>query len=135
MIENKALEGIMKKYSILFAVYFGSYGTPYFNSESDIDIAVLSSKTLSFEELNNLLSDLILYHRKSEIDLVNLLDADPLLKAEIAEKGRLLYESEEGLFEAYSNFYIKQCYELKSYIASETEKLVNRIQEFIHNER
>jgi len=127
------LEDIMEKYSIVFAVYFGSYQTKYYNSESDIDIAFLSKRILSADEKLDLLKDLIIFHKKSEIDLVDLRTAEPLLKNEIGRTGRILYESEPGIFERYALFYIKNFYELKDSIDYEMKKIKNAIREFVKN--
>lgn len=127
------LEDIMEKYSIMFAVYFGSYQTAYYNSESDIDIAFLSKTILSPDEKLDLLKDLIIFHRKSEIDLVDLRTAEPLLKYEIGKNGRILYETEPDIFERYSLFYVKNFYELKDSVNYEMKKIKNAIREFVKN--
>ena len=88
MVINIKIEDIAKKYNINFLVYFGSYNTPYFNKESDIDIAFLAEKPLSYEKSMELLEELIHYHKKCEIDLVDLNRAEPLIKYEIAKNGR-----------------------------------------------
>jgi len=106
-MKKNLLNEIAEKYNIELLVYYGSYGTEFYNNESDIDIAFLSAEQLSIQEKLELLEDLIHYHKKSEIELVDLRTADPVLKHEIAVNGRVLYEKEENLFERYRLFYIK----------------------------
>lgn len=130
---SKPIEQIAKNYGVEFLVYFGSFQTKYYNSESDIDIAFLTVHPLTNQEKLNLLEDLILFHRKSEIDLVDLRTAEPLLRYEVARTGKILYESETGVLERYSLFYIKQCYELKSVFEAEFQKMGEFIREVIND--
>lgn len=86
---------------------------------------------LDSEKRCSLLEDLILYHKKSEIDLVDLKTAEPVLRYEIAKDGRVLYEKEEGLFERYRLFYIKRYYELKPVIEEGMKNVGKKIMEMI----
>jgi len=122
---------IAEKYKLDMLVYFGSYLTEYYHNESDIDIAYLSSEILSSEQRLGLLEDLIKVHMKSEMDLVDLRTAEPVLRCEIALKGKLLYEKEEGLFDRYSLYYIKRFYELKPVIAEEMKAVRLSIKEVL----
>jgi predicted nucleotidyltransferase len=97
-------------------VYFGGYQTEYYNRKSDIDIAFLAAEPLTVSERMSLLEKLIIFHRKSEIDLLDLITAESILKYEIARTGRVFYESEDRLFERYGLYYIKKFYELKPVI-------------------
>ncbi|NLV92612.1 MAG: hypothetical protein GX030_09520 [Firmicutes bacterium] len=78
--------------------------------------------------------DLIIAHRKSEIDLVDLQTAEPILRREIALKGRVLYEAEPGLFERYSLFYIKDFYELRPLIQAEMARIMEKVRVVIGND-
>lgn len=132
-VNKVTLNEIVEKYNIELLVYFGSYGTKFYNSESDIDIAFLSSSYLSIQEKLELLEDLIHYHKKSEIDLVDLRTADPVLRYEIAVNGRVLFEKEENLFERYSLFYIKSIYEHKSVLEDKMRKIAISVEEVLNN--
>jgi predicted nucleotidyltransferase len=132
-IFEKTIECIANEYKIDMFVYFGSYGTEYFHSESDIDIAFLSSENMSCKEKVKLLEDLIKYHRKTEIDLVDLKAADPLLCFEIASNGRVLYEKQEGLFDRYSLFCFKKYYELRPIIEQQLESVAAQVRSVLKN--
>lgn len=109
-----SLDSIITKYDLKLLVYFGSFATgEYREGQSDLDIAFLSQNRLSVEERIGLLHDLALYHRKSEIDLVDLNQADPLLKYEIATKGRLLYEAKIGFYDEYCLYSVRYYYDTK----------------------
>ena len=127
------LEPIIQKYNLMLLVYFGSYGTEFYHHESDIDIAFLSVEDMTPENKLFLLEDLIKYHKKSEVDLVDLRIAEPILRYEIALHGRVLYEKEENLFEKYRLFYIKRFYELKPVIEEEIRRIGLSVKEVIGN--
>lgn len=126
-VESVDINSIVSKYNLELLVYFGSYLTEYYNVDSDIDIAFLCSVSLNKEDRNKLHEALILFHRKSEIDLVDLKTADPVLKYEVAIKGKILFEKEKGLFDIYCNYYIKMFYELKPLILEELETIKGNI--------
>lgn len=129
----KSINEIAEKYSLKLLVYFGSYDTKYYTSESDIDIAYLSDSDLSIEEKITLSEDLIKFHKKSEIDLVDLKSAEPILRYEIAKNGRVLYEREHNLFERYSLFYIKRIYELRPVIEEQIRQIGLSIEEVLRS--
>lgn len=130
-----SINEIAEKYNIKFLVYFGSFQTEFYNEKSDIDIAFLSEEQLDIGKRLKLLEDLVIFHRKSEVDLVDLKTAEPVLRYEIAKNGRVLFERVEGLFEKYSLFYIKRFYELKPVIEEELKLLGNSINEVLANGR
>lgn len=132
---SSSINEIAKRYDMEFMVYFGSYKTEYYNRDSDIDIAYLSVEQLDADKHIKFFEDLVLLHRKTELDLVDLRISEPLLKFEIAKTGKVLYEKEKGLFERYSMYYIKKIYELKPNIEDELRKLSNSINEVLSNER
>jgi predicted nucleotidyltransferase len=125
------LEDMIDKYSIKLLVYFGSYLTEFYRDDSDIDIAYISETSLSPVEKMALYEDLIRYHRKSEIDLVDLVRSDPILRYEVALNGKVLYESEPGLFEKYQLYYIKRYYEYRPYIEEEMREIGRKIREVL----
>lgn len=110
------LERLAIKYELDLLVLLGSYGTKHFLPErSDLDIAFLSRKQLQPDQYLRLMADLGLLFQHGRLDLIDLRKASPLLKFEIADKGRLLFHSgavvvpsfdgRPGLFAAYrSNF-------------------------------
>ncbi len=118
---------IATRYGLKLLIYFGSYQTEYYSAKSDIDIAYLAKRPLSTQARIGLLNDLILAHRKSEIDLVDLQTAEPILRYEVARNGRVLFEEEEGMFSRYSLYYIKRMYELQPVIKERMRMLMQEI--------
>ncbi len=103
-IDQDKLQKLAHRYQLRLLVYYGSFARKkdYDPSKSDIDIAFVSKNPLDRQQLFDLMTDLIVLHSKSAIDLVNLLTAPSLLKEAIASDGRLLYEGEEGYFQKLS---------------------------------
>ncbi|TDO83350.1 nucleotidyltransferase-like protein [Halanaerobium saccharolyticum] len=92
---------IIEKYNIELFIVFGSYAENVNKPESDLDLAYKSSKILAEEKELELLKKLSQFYQRGDLDLVNLAKAEPVLKVEVAKKGRLLYGSEKK-FEEFS---------------------------------
>jgi len=92
---------IIDKYNIELFVVFGSYADDNNKQGSDLDLGFKCSEFLTESEEMELLNELSQFYKRADIDLVNLNKAEPILKVEIAKKGKLLYGSEEK-FEKFS---------------------------------
>ncbi|WP_061212743.1 type VII toxin-antitoxin system MntA family adenylyltransferase antitoxin [Syntrophomonas wolfei] len=116
-IDADKLQQVVEKYHLKLLVYYGSYARQedFDPSRSDIDIAFISEQQLNSQQLFDLMSDLILLHRKSNIDLVNLQTASGLLKEAVANDGRVLYEKEEGYFQELCPYLYKCYYETRKF--------------------
>lgn len=80
---------LLKPHSV-FVYLLGSYGTPRFHKESDIDFAFFSKKELDFEnhiQLKTQLEDIF----QREVDLVSLNKIDPIFARQVIETGRVLF--------------------------------------------
>ena len=86
------LTAIAEKYDLNLLVVFGSHGTERQTRSSDVDLGFCSDSVLAPEHMLELMTDLSVYFQKSEVDLVDLDRAVPLLAYEIACKGRILHE-------------------------------------------
>lgn len=109
-VRQPTLEEIVTKYDLRLLLYFGSYGTEHYDPLRS-DIAYLAAEDLSFDTLNDFLRDLMLFHGKGDIDLVDLRKAGPLLKYVVATEGRLVYQEREGLFEEYRAYCLRYYYD------------------------
>lgn len=116
-IDTDKLQQVVEKYHLKLLVYYGSYARQedYDPSRSDIDIAFISEQQLGSQQLFDLMSDLIMLHRKSNIDLVNLQTASGLLKEAVANDGRVLYEKEAGYFQQLCPYLYKCYYETRKF--------------------
>ena len=115
-INIEDLTFLAKKYNLALLVLLGSYGTENFKTgESDIDIAFLAGTALQGNRCMQLLNDLSMLFEYGNIDLIDLKKASGLLKYEIADKGRLLYESKNGFFLRYSLYCLRYYYDTKKF--------------------
>ncbi|MDD3899093.1 MAG: nucleotidyltransferase domain-containing protein [Syntrophomonadaceae bacterium] len=136
-IDTDKLQQIVEKYHLKLLVYYGSYARQedYDPSRSDIDIAFVSEQQLNSQQLFDLMSDLILLHRKSNIDLVNLQTASGLLKEAVANDGRVLYEKEEGYFQVLCPYLYKCYYETRKFRQAKHALFQKRLAEELKNVR
>ena len=90
---------VMKKMNIELVITFGSQVSGKTNLKSDTDIGILRNKNLSLEERSQLTELLAKEYKLNEdkIDLVEIKNASPLLRFEIAERGKLLW-GDESMF-------------------------------------
>lgn len=123
------ITAIAHRYNLKLLVYFGSYLTEWYLKDSDIDLAFLADQPLTSLEKMELHKELIIAHRKSDIDLVDLQTAETVLRYAVATDGKVLFEREEGMFERYALFYTKQFYEMRPYIQEEMRQLAKEIRE------
>lgn len=97
----KVPNAIIDKYNMELLVVFGSYASNKNNQGSDLDLGYKCFYFLTESEEIELLNELSQFYKRVDIDLVNLTKAEPILKVEIAKKGKLLYGSKEK-FEKFS---------------------------------
>jgi len=85
---------IAKQFQLKLVVMFGSFVNRKNRKDSDLDIAVLGSKEVSFNEQISLTNEFSLIFNKN-IDLSVLNKANPLLLFEASKNSILLYGSRE----------------------------------------
>ncbi len=90
------IQDIADKFGLRLLVVFGSHGTERERPSSDIDIAFLSKSPLDADAICALSVELVAHFRKSDMDLVDLRKAVPLLAYQIACTGRVLYEMDQA---------------------------------------
>ena len=112
-----------KNYDILLAFVFGSVAKGRERDESDIDIAILFSKSPSFDasfKVKDEISDIL----KKEVDLAILNDTSPILGMQVLKYGKLLFERNKG---EYSKFFVKTMnfyYDLKTCRVENEKKIL-----------
>lgn len=101
---------IAKKFQLKLIVVFGSFANGKQRKDSDLDIAVLGSGEVSFNEQISLTNELSLIFNKS-IDLSVLNRANPLLLFQASKNSILLYGRKEEFskfklyaFNAYNDY-------------------------------
>lgn len=93
--EIQIIDFLKKQIPELLGIYiFGSYADNTVTGESDIDIAFLTFQKISAVEkweIQEKLASLL----DNDVDLIDLKDATTVLRAEVVEKGKLIYTSNQ----------------------------------------
>lgn len=100
---REKLNKIGRKYDLKFIILHGSYARGKEKPGSDLDVAVLGKKFISFEKQLKIFSDLVKVFgdsREKELDVKTLHGADPLFLYEVVKEGKLVF----GDASAYDNF-------------------------------
>jgi len=84
-LSAQELESIGRKHNLKLIVLFGSQPTGHVHSQSDVDVAVLPSRRLSWDERNEPWAKLCELSQ-AEVDLSVLDHAPPLLMYQVAEQ-------------------------------------------------
>jgi predicted nucleotidyltransferase len=80
----------------MIAVYLhGSYGTEYMRDDSDIDLAFLSERPLTFDESIAFSAALAQAHRGDNLDTVGLRQCDAVFVAQVVTDGERIYTGDE----------------------------------------
>lgn len=104
LLNHKDCTAVFKNYDITTIILFGSIVTENFTEDSDVDIAILSSRKLSINESLSL-EEMIEKKLNREIDIIDLKDVNTELsmKVTIFDEGEIIYNSDE--LEDYKNEY------------------------------
>ena len=95
------LESIARRHGLKLIVMFGSQVSGHTHPESDLDVAILPTHPLSWDERNVLWGELCELFQ-TEVDLSLLDHAQPLLMAEVTRHGQVLYEGEQSAWASLS---------------------------------
>ena len=108
-IISKIREYLYNNENIVCAYVFGSFGTEDFTSKSDIDIAILTNKDLTYSEcltMNSKLEDIIGF----PIDLNNIKSLPENIQVQVIMEDRELFSKDDKLQEKFLdglNYWIK----------------------------
>ncbi|MEK7102794.1 MAG: nucleotidyltransferase domain-containing protein [Patescibacteria group bacterium] len=139
-INQNSLKILAKKYSLRFVILHGSAARNTMHKDSDIDIAVVGDKPLSFKDQIKLFGDFEkAIHSKipRDFDIKTLEKADPLFLNEVVSDGVLLYgnaldfeELKSYAFRAYMDSYDLR--ELELALAKKYQKHLNSLVSQMH---
>ena len=87
------LAPLFSRADIQLVILFGSTARGITHRRSDLDVAILADAPLDTVETTTQVMGLLL---RSEVDVVDLRRASPLLTMEVVRSGSLLYEREPG---------------------------------------
>jgi len=85
------VDQVLKAMPEVWAIYrFGSAGTPFERTDSDIDLAILSPKPMAGVARWELAQDLA-WQLKRDVDVVDLLCASTVLRHQVFSRGQRIY--------------------------------------------
>ena len=102
--QKKELRKIAKKFKLELILLFGSFVSQKSHKESDLDIAILSRRGVSFLDLH---SAFLKIFPGQQIDLTFINEADPLLLKEISDNYLLLYGSKRNFLKFKLNSFFR----------------------------
>lgn len=122
--QKQKIKELAQKYDFLLFLLFGSQvgNKKYLHSESDIDLAFLSTRELSFEEEILLNTEFSGIFKTDRVETVNLKKASPLLLREIVNNFQILYEKERGIFDRLAIYAQKRFLDEYPYISQIIEE-------------
>jgi predicted nucleotidyltransferase len=85
------IDHIARKYNLLLVILYGSHASGRTCKESDIDIAVLGTRPITFENLIDLNNEFAEIFKVKEIDVKSLHNTNSLFRYQVMSKGVLLY--------------------------------------------
>ncbi len=109
-----AFSDLCRRSGITLAVLFGSRATQSATPDSDIDLAVVpgQDRVTGGDDLRrsatNLLKDFMCFLGTSDIDPIILNRADSLLRLQVSQTGRPLYEAAPGLLAGFCSLALRQ---------------------------
>lgn len=121
--KKSRIAALAEKYGVSLMILFGSQATGKTHGESDADIAFASKRKLSPREIAHLAFDLSSIAEFSNIELIDLHDAPPLLLKNIAVSGIAVYESEPRAFALFKIYALKRFMEAQKLFALRTASL------------
>ena len=98
---------IAVKYGLSFVAIFGSQATGRTHQKSDIDIAVIRKKSISFDDRLKIIGDFSDMLKREDVEIVDLASASPTLMYIVVRDGKLLYEKKENDFLNWKLYAIK----------------------------
>ncbi|TDO94054.1 uncharacterized protein YutE (UPF0331/DUF86 family) [Halanaerobium saccharolyticum] len=94
-LKENIADFLKKEVNVKLAFIFGSYGTKYQNTDSDLDLAVFFDDPPEILEQMELAARLELELGKYDIDLINLNNVKIDFKYEVVTGGKLIYSRDE----------------------------------------
>lgn len=131
---KRQIAEIAKKHNLLLVVMHGSFTTGRNKPGSDLDIAVLGKKSVSFDECLEIHDDFAQIfgdNRERELDLKSLHDVTPLFRFEVMRDSVLLYGKTTDYY-AFKAYAFRDFQDSKS-LFELLDKLIHKRQKYFMN--
>lgn len=120
---------LAKKHKLSLLILFGSRAKKTHKSDSDYDIAFYTKKSLTINQEQSLFEDIMNLLKTEKIDLINInKNYDPLLRNEIFQHGKCLYEETKYLFDKLKGDAWIDFIDFQPYYKKQSEILKNKIE-------
>lgn len=93
---------------IIAVFLFGSYGTSYQTTLSDVDFGLLAAVKLSFEEQLNIQANFSEVLREDDINIIFLNQSDLIIQYRVLSEGRLIFCRDKILLANYQESVVKR---------------------------
>lgn len=111
---------VAQKHNLALVILYGSQATGKAREESDVDIAVLGKKPVSFEEEIALINEFIDILKTDEVDVKSLHNVGPLFRYQVMRDSVLLFGSPY-------NYHSYKAYAFRDYCDSQNLFRLKRI--------
>ena len=128
---NEELLPIARQFDLRLIVLFGSVARGSANGESDVDLGVLASSTLSenarlklWSELSSLFS--------VDVDLTILNHANPIVAYRVACEGKILFENAPSDWEIWKSYMVRHYWDTAKFRDGLNNYLARRVEGMRH---
>jgi len=104
---------LAEKYGLVLVALFGSQVTGKTHPLSDTDIAFLPEQRMDLMDASRMEMDFAQTLKIKNLEMVDLMDATPLLMKQVSQKSVLLYEKERSVFARFKMYAFKIYVEAK----------------------
>lgn len=130
--QKQQLDKIGKKFGLTLVLLFGSQMSgKKFNQESDLDVAVINSRSESYRQFLSLYPAFSKIFKDDDVDLRFIKDSDPVFFYQVFKNSQLLYGNPQDYYNyksfAYKNYIdSRPLFQLKNKLILERQKLLNQ---------
>ncbi|MDR7871149.1 MAG: nucleotidyltransferase domain-containing protein [Tissierellaceae bacterium] len=131
-IIRKCMNTLIEYEDIIFAYIFGSYAQGKMRLNSDIDIAIYLSQKIDVDKYIDIKMQLTEVC-KTEVDLIILNDATPLLKYEIYKNNILLFTRDKDTETRYKVKTLFEFNDMKRYLNLTYDSTIERLRKEVES--
>ena len=124
---SEQLQPVAQKFGVRLIVLFGSVVRGRIHEESDIDVAVLTERPLTFNKRLKLWSALSPLF-SMDVDLTVLNHAEPVLKFQVARHGKVLFEQHPLTWDNWKSYAYRQYWDTEKFRA-DLGRYISRVAE------
>ena len=128
-MKEEDIKKIAEKYNLTLVVLFGSQATGKTHKNSDMDIAVRGGRLLDLTELIHIQADFCDIFGRSDVEVVDIQTASPILLRDITQDGKVLHSKtgdEFAILRMYASKLFVETQPLRDYRHTYLEKFIHQ---------